>query len=355
MARNLKVRTAARLTTILVAFGLFGATVAGLWGAFGRGGATSSATLPDLARIRCGPDGVRVETPRVQVHSDGIHLLVDGIGEPQGLTISGEFGSVGTGFAPGEQYPLAAVIAAPTGKARIACGLPDATGPDAAIEFVDPVGLWHDERLACIRKGTPWHQRAVSWFYTDSNELPRVLPRIIPGVLDSDELSYGNYPSGEYGSNRYRLIREGDVIATFTLHIYDERSFIFDLTSCDDSGVGGPDSSTVGNAATPFDLPPTERCDPYGSTCTSVFVSAATYASARHQDGASYVRPQIPWDACLPDQPQGCLPDPDDYILELLMSPAGAQQFIASHGCGTRDDPCLQGQSDFERGERSDT
>jgi hypothetical protein len=335
-------RKASKVATIFVAFALFGLAITGLWLAFGNAGTAADASLPDLARIECGADGVNVETPRVRVNSDGIHLLVSGVGDVSGVTITGDFGSVGTGFQPGERYPVAAVIAAPPGRVRIACGSSDTNSKDEPIEFVDPNGVWHDERLTCVDEGTPWHQRPVAWFYSDVNQLSKVLPRVIPGLLAADELSYGNYPSGEFGSDRYRLVRGADVVATFTLHHYDERAFILDLVSCDDSGIGARDRSTVGTPATPFELPTWHRCDPYEVTCASVFATASAYAAARGELPKSYVHPESPWDACTPEQPQGCTEDPDKYALELHMSPVDAQKFVASNGCGTREDPCSE-------------
>lgn len=335
-------RTASKVAIIVVAFALFGAGAAALWVGFGSGRITAAASLPDLARISCGSEGVIVDTPKVRVHSDGIHVLVDGVGEASGITITGDFGSVGTGFPPSESYPAAAVIAVPPGRARIACGSSDPFSRAAPIEFVDPGGLWHDERLACVLDGTPWSQRPVAWFYAGVNLLPDVLPRVISGVLATDELSYGNYPTGEYVPDRYRLVRNAEVVATFTLQFYDERAFIFDLFSCDDSQIGVRDRAGLATPATPFELHNWDRCNPYEVTCTPVFVTAAAYAVAREENPERYVHPDRPWDACTSDQPQGCMAHPDDYTLELLMSPADAQRFILSNGCGTRDDPCSE-------------
>lgn len=333
-----------RFTTIVVSLGLFVATAAVLWSAFNPMSGSSSAASndPDLARISCTPDGVKVSTPIVRVSPDGIHVLVDGVGDVSDITISSDRGTVGAGFPPGETYPVATVIDAPPGKARITCGLSDqsASGEGAQIEFTNPDGVWHDEQLACISTGKPFGQRPVSWFYSDANPFPQVLPRVVPGVRETDQLSYGGYPSGEYGSNRFRIVRDGQVEAWFELDVYDQRSFIAAMTSCDDSGIGIPGQPQLGSPATPFEVPSLDRCDPYLSTCSSVYVSAAKYAAMRAEDADQYTYPELPWAACLTDQPEGCAPAPDKLVLELLLAPADAEAFISSHGCGEQDNPC---------------
>lgn len=335
-----------RLTTIVVSFGLFLVTVGFAWAFRSAGGASSAGPdSTDLARISCTAEGAEVLTPVVNVQSDGVHMLIDGVGEVSGITVSSDHGSIGTGFPPGETYPVATVLVVQPGKAQIACVLTDEPANEsqgAQIEFTAPAGYWHDEQLACIDTGASWNERPVSWFYTDPNILQQALPRVVPGILATDQVSYGNYPNGEYGPNRYRITRDGQVEAWFQLFVYDQRSFITSMTSCDDSGIGVPGQPKLGTAATPFELPEFDRCDPYEATCSSVYVTAAEYSATRGEDASKYALPERPWDACLKDQPNGCPPDPDKLVLEILLAPPDAEAFVAGHGCGELDSPCTK-------------
>jgi hypothetical protein len=41
--------------------------------------------------------------------------------------------------------------------------------------------------------------------------------------------------------------------------------------------------------------------------------------------------------ACLDTQPEGCPPDPDDVILQILLAPSDAELFVSEHGCGSSE------------------
>jgi hypothetical protein len=207
-----------------------------------------------------------------------------------------------------------------------------------AFEVVDPEGLWHDDRLACIESGA-FDQRDSFPFYADVNPLPEAIARAVPGVRATDAISYSGYPlpPWEQASEGYRIVRDGQVVAGIEVVSYDDRRFAYGVWSCDTSRIGMPDEPSAGQLATPFELPGLPRCDPYASSCSTVYLTAARYAASRGEDPDRYTPPEVPWDACLDTQPQGCPPDPDDIVLQILLAPPDAELFVSEHGCGSSE------------------
>jgi hypothetical protein len=273
------------------------------------------------------------------VQPDGLHVRIDGPGDAIGLTIDIGGGKIATGFPPGEAYPVDLVLPVPVGEGRIVCGYRQTVDGPASkpIEVVDPEGIWHDPALDCGVPDDVDDPPRFS-FWTEPNRFPDVLERVVPGFRRGDDVMYAGYPRGAFGRS-WLMRRAGDTVSHLEVSTYDDRSFVT-LWACDDSGIGDAGGETAGPQATPFSVDGLQRCDPYVAACSEVFVTAAWYADARGERAKRYAYREAPWDACLPDQPQGCRPDPDDVVLVLLLSSDDAARFMATRGCGAEAEPC---------------
>ena len=132
------------------------------------------------------------------------------------------------------------------------------------------------------------------------------------------------------------MVRDGRVVGSTEIVTYDDRRFA-SVYSCDDSGIGVPGEPTAGQLATPFALPGIPRCDPYATECSIAYLTATRYADIRGEDPGRYTPPQMPWAACLDTQPEGCRPNPDDVVLQILLAPPDAELFMSEQGCGSSE------------------
>lgn len=123
---------------------------------------------------------------------------------------------------------------------------------------------------------------------------------------------------------------------------YDDRTFAYGVYSCDDSRIGMPGEPTSGQLATPFELPDLPHCDPYASSCTTVYLTATRYADIRGEEPDRYSVPEMPWAACLDTQPEGCRPIPANVVLRVLLAPPDADLFLSAHGCGSSETTACQ-------------
>jgi hypothetical protein len=295
----------------------------------------------DVARVTC-LGKTDVLTPVVRAHPDGVDLLVetDDDGAKLAIATAGG-GTLGVEFARGAQSPHAVHFRLAPGEVHVQCGSSAEVRNGVALEVVDPEGYWHEERLACARD-----LEERGWFpayHPIVNPFPEAIARAVPGILPSDEISYAGYPStrGLGGSPRIRVVRDGEVVASFDLVTYGQRRFVLSLYSCDDSRIGVPGEPTTGQLATPFELPGTNRCDPYVARCSTVYVTAASYAEARGEPAHRYTPAPMPWAACLGDQPEGCPTDPASTTLQVLLEPNDAASFVLEEGCGrSASDAC---------------
>ena len=326
-----------RRVIVAVGFLLAGAMLAGSLAVLGGGSMTPRPS--NVAAIRCTTTGTKVDTPVVRVQPDGLHVHVDGSGNATGLTVDIGGYRIAQGPEPARSYPVDLVLPVSVGEGRIVCGYRQtADGPASKpIEVVDPSGLWHDPALDCGVPDDVDDPPRFS-FWTVPNRFPDVLERVVPGIRRGDDLVYAGYPRGEFGRS-WLIRRGGDTVSSLEVSTHDDRSFVT-LWACDGSGIGASSSGTAGRQATPFEVDGFARCDPYRSACSDVFVTAAWYADARGEPLTRYAYREEPSAACLPDQPQGCRPDPEDVVLVMLMSPDDAVSFVATRGCGTEAAIC---------------
>lgn len=302
--------------------------------------AASSEDAATVARIVCRGGTAAVETPIVRARSDGVHLQIDA--DVEALKFSVEIdrgGTEGWELTPSTTYPFAWTSWLPPGKVRAQCRTSAGVTNRAAFEVIDPEGLWHDDRLGCIESGDFDSRGGSFGFYADVNPLPEAIARAVTGVRASDSISYSGYPQffEQPGPLSYRIVRDGQVVAVLGISSYDGRWFTDGVFSCNTSGIGMPGKPTAGQLATPFELPDLPRCDPYASSCSTVYLTATRYAASRGEDPDRYTVPELPMNACLETQPEGCPPDPDDVVLQILLAPLEADLFVSEHGCGSSE------------------
>jgi len=191
-----------------------------------------------VAHIECAKAGVSIKTPVVEVQPDGLHLLIDrSIGRPA-VTVSSGGRSVTIVPSRDAEYPLADVVSFPPGDATIACGPnEEAMGSPEPIQLVDSIGTYHDAGLACDfadARETP----RLGTFDTATRSVVDGIRGLTPGVLPSDEISYAEYRQGEWGGTRYRIIRDGSVVATVDVASSDKTTVVGPLYACPGTGIG---------------------------------------------------------------------------------------------------------------------
>jgi hypothetical protein len=316
----------------------FIAALSFLWFGTTEGASASGEDAPTVARIVCRGGTTTIETPVVRAQADGVHLLVDADVQELKFSVDDDRGTRGWELTPDTTYPFATTEWIAPGRVRVQCGTSAGVTNGAAFEVIDPEGLWHDGRLACIESGD-FDQRGSFPFYTDVNPLPEAIARAVPGVLATDAISYYGYPlpPQEQASESYRIVRDGQVVGSIEIASYDDRTFAYGVWSCDASRIGMPGEPTSGQLATPFELPGLPHCDPYASSCTTVYLTATRYAAIRGEDPDRYTLSELPWMACLETQPEGCPPDPDDVVLQILLAPPDAELFVSRQGCGSSE------------------
>jgi hypothetical protein len=322
----------ASLAPFVAAMSFFWFRSQGVTPAYGEDAAT-------VARIVCRGGTTTIETPIVRAQADGVHLLVDADVQDVKFSVHDDRGRTdGWELTPETKQPFATTDWFAPGEVQVQCGTSAGVTNGVAFEVIDPEGLWHDDRLACIESGA-FDQRGSFPFYADVNPLPEAIARAVPGVRASDSISYSGYPQffEQPGPSSYRIVRDGQVVGSMEIVSYDERRFVYAMYSCNDSRIGVPGEPAAGQLATPFELPDLPRCDPYASSCSIVYLTATSYAAIRGEDPDRYTLPEVPWAACLDTQPEGCPPDPHDVVFQILLAPPDAERFVSEQVCGSSE------------------
>ncbi|HJQ28100.1 MAG TPA: hypothetical protein VJ827_02075 [Rubrobacter sp.] len=168
------------------------------------------------ARVVCGPDGTRVQTPRVEARPDGVHFVIENRFEA-GAGYSSEYQGGGGG---GESVPRgesAHVADFPPGKVRIGCEKPpiDGTKVDyGTLEVVDPEGVYKPIELQCeggmAMSGGPQYAPGAKGKRGDLVEITR--HSFSDQIRDGDSVELAGYPENR-DERSVRVVREGQVIA----------------------------------------------------------------------------------------------------------------------------------------------
>jgi hypothetical protein len=203
----------------------------------GTASGAGSANAP-VALLRCNQDGVTTTTPVVQLQPDGLHLLIDSAVSRPAINISSGGRSVTIVPAADAQYPFGDVVSFPPGDAAIACGPSEEqlTRP-VSVRLVDTLAVYHDDTLACDYARVVETANLPS-FDSRKQSVAAGLRSVVPGLLSSDDISYAEYRLGEWGGSRYRIIRDGMVVATVDVASLDDTTVVGPLYACPGTGIG---------------------------------------------------------------------------------------------------------------------
>ncbi len=264
--------------------------------------------------------GASVDKPAIATDPDGVEVVVHMKAGARDFWIEGGDGSRQRHSVADGKHTFRERLQVVPGSGTVVCGPRELAANTAPIEIVDPSGIWHDERLAC---GDDYEEGSADpplWFHKDVNPFPDAIRRVVPGIADTDRIEYAGYPPSGSRQGEYRVVRGDDVVAWFELEDYGDRTYVGATFVCPDSGIGAEGAGVAGRLATPYELPGKQRCDPYRTSCRVVSMSAARYQQLT--DDVVFLEAESPQMACLEDQPEGCTPEPEDAIIEILV-PAG--------------------------------
>lgn len=179
-------------------------------------GQAEETTLPDVARVVCGPDRPEVTTPTVRPQADGLHVeVVNETGKDLSFSVLDQGGG-----GLGEDAPAGTsskVVNLPPGKVFVTCSDPYAdTGdaPRASFEAMDADGVWISTRLRCAMGFG-----AISDYVPGARGEPD--PQAVaeaalrPYGKPGDVIEPAGYPKG--APPEYRLVRDGEVLAVVEL------------------------------------------------------------------------------------------------------------------------------------------
>lgn len=332
-----------RLFTAIVALAIGAAGVAFLLAAFQPSESSDSAeaTAPDIVNVSCQGGGVTIADPEVRVQADGLHVSLDADFDSPVLTVfygGGGRAAHGLGESVGRSDSF--VLPIPPGSVTLECGKDEKEGPSedgVRLTLTDPGAVWHEYRLACGDDFTEFTDHP--FFYTQDNPFPQAMAGTLPGVRPGDLIGYAGYQSSQFGTS-YRIERDGTVIGRFDLSTYDQRTFVMYGVFCRSSGIGDVGSSVEGMTSTPFSLPGYAKCDPYGGSCSSLYLSARWYGE--HTGDSLTPVPSAPWSACSAEIPDGCLPDSRDMVVRIVTTEDDAGRFVKEFDCGlTEQTACV--------------
>lgn len=199
----------------------------------------ASRVAPDVARVRCEPDGAVVDASVVRAGEGGVRFEVQNDAQAQFLRVrpQRELGDpVDLLLAPSD--PNDAVLTVPPGSVRVSCLLDRASGPAPASELaiVDPQELWISPELACSEVVEREFQSRFGAIDEDPVETVR---RTIRDLVSQDEIAKPGYPQTRWHGDLVVVIRDGRTIGRVT-RAQDRGGWTVALTACTGSGIVDP-------------------------------------------------------------------------------------------------------------------
>jgi hypothetical protein len=185
------------------------------------GGAESTepeptAALPDVARLVCDQDGVRLETPSVKPQPDGVHFEV--VNETDGERSLSIANAQGTGAGMGVPAGTSTqIFDVEPGDVTVTCSDPTVEpGAGEALEVVDEDGIWVSTRLTCAEQ----FSQVLDYIQGASGETTDPLEAAEKAVegfgLEPDDVfEQAGYPETE--TTRVRMVRDSEPIAVIDL------------------------------------------------------------------------------------------------------------------------------------------
>jgi hypothetical protein len=326
-----------------------------------------ASSIPDVARILCRSGQAEVQTPQVQVQPDGFRLIAhsNDPGDQILLVETGsDLNSYGFDVAQGEDVKPSLLIS--PGEYHVVCINRAVMDPDVSIlsaikaalptapliSVVDPHGFYVPTTPGCPDGRTNGRLAADATENPDGAELVR---RSVEGALPTDTVERSDYPDQGDRATRWRVVRDGRIIADVLIFSTDPQQLLISVSQCRIPGAANLNyvrawsirdaELLAGNSlmplATAYTVPSYDHCNPYGDTsCLPVWLSALVYATYNNQDpyaeiGVGADPSRITW--CKPGQSgesESCLAKPEDVPRVVFMPQTDAQRWFAQHDCG---------------------
>jgi hypothetical protein len=177
-------------------------------------------TPSDVARVVCASDGIRLDTPVVRAHQDGVRFVSENRGEWWGAELHHQTWDDGTAEGTArfrDDSTTNATSAVAPGRITVACvhasdsGYADVDAASTPLTVVDPEGLYVPWDIVC---GFGTQSRVTVQAGRDAD--PEEAYQQVRGVRASDEFKQPKYPeSAQYSAADRVLLRDGAVIARF--------------------------------------------------------------------------------------------------------------------------------------------
>ena len=201
-------------------------------------------TAPEVARVVCASDGIRLDTPMVRAQQDGVRFVFEGRGKWWGAELHHQTWADGTAenIAQFQDDPMiTATSAIAPGRITVAClqapdsGYADVDTATTTLTVVDPEGLYVPWDLVC---GFGTQSRVTVQAGRDTD--PEKAYRQVGGVRASDEFKQPKYPgSAQYSAADRVLLRDGAVIARFLGGGGVGGEWDLLVNACPGTGIGG--------------------------------------------------------------------------------------------------------------------
>jgi hypothetical protein len=195
----------------------------------------ASRVAPDVALVRCQPDGADVDAPVVRAGEGGVRFVVLNESQAQFLRVrpQRELGAP-VDLLLGPSEPNVAVLTVPPGSVRVSCLRDRASRPAPASELaiVDPQELWISPKLACPKVVVREFQ---SRFAGADESAVETVRRTMRDLVSEDEVAKPGYPLTRWHGDLVVVIRDGRTIGRVT-RAQDQGGWTVAVTAC--TGVG---------------------------------------------------------------------------------------------------------------------
>lgn len=205
----------------------------------GGAGVATSRLAPDVARVVCEADSVRLAASAVRAGEDGVRILVQNRSRAQLLQIRSARGGtppVELPLVPGG--PNATIVALAPGVASVTC-LADRTSSrgrgSAALSILDPYELWVSPRLSCSAAEAARFETAFAAGAEDATE---TAARTLAALDEHDRIVAPGYPGTRWHGDLVVVIRDGRTIARVT-RAQDQGMWSVQVTACAGSRLAG--------------------------------------------------------------------------------------------------------------------
>lgn len=215
---------------------------------------TGPSGPPDRAAVVCAEGGTEPQTPVARPRPDGVHVVVDNAAG-EGVFSIRDAEEAGRRHAEtlGRTGTTEILTTFPPGSLLVGCFSSEEEIPAdadtteyARIEIVDPMRLWTSDQLDCLERERSVH-RGGTVEVDPPPSYEAIVREVVPGVLDSDELSRPGYPGTRWLLERWIVIRDLRAVADLSVRPGRHR-FIVAAEACPGTEIGGGDAATPPSA-----------------------------------------------------------------------------------------------------------